>query len=269
MQCNDSRLLIHAYLDNELDAGDSVQLLRHLQTCPSCAAGLKTHTRLKNLLRSAAPQHAMPDAIRKRVLAALLTAPATQPVAAPLFRQRFPARHWNALPIALAASFLLVAGGVLGVAMQRHASATMELTTDVLSNHLRSLQAQHLTDVLSSSQHTVKPWFDGKLDFTPLVPGLDADGFTLIGGRLDVLRGRRIVAIVYRRRLHAINLFEWPEAASDAAPISTDAGGGYHIVHWAQDGMSFWAASSLSHAEMETFAQAFRNAAAQPAAQAH
>ena len=99
------------------------------------------------------------------------------------------------------------------------------------------------------------------------MPALDAAGFPLVGGRLDVLHGRRIVAIVYSRRLHAINLFEWPEAAYDSMPTSADAGGGYNTVHWTQAGMTYWAVSSLNRAEIETFAQAFRNMAAQRTAE--
>ncbi len=267
MQCSDARLLIHAYLDNELDAGDSVQLLRHLESCPSCAHTFATHTRLKDQLRSATLQPALPESMRKRVLAALPTASSPQSRPMPLLQRRLPMQRWHALPVALVASLLLLIGGGLGIALQRHASETAELTADVLSNHLRSLQPQHLTDVVSGSQHTVKPWFDGKLDFTPQVPGLDAEGFPLIGGRLDVLHGRRIVAIVYRRRLHTINVFEWPVSTSNAEPISADAGGGYNMIHWTQSGITYWAVSSLGRAEMDAFAQAFRSTAAQPAVQ--
>ena len=257
MQCSDAKLLLHAYLDNELAAGDSVRLMRHLADCPVCARELERQTRLKTLLQQATPQYALPDAVRARVLSALpLSAPA-RATSSPVSR-RITLRDWHALPTALAASMLLLLGGSLGSAWQRHASEVTALTTEVVSSHVRSLQPQHLTDVLTSDRHTVKPWFDGKLEFTPQVPDLDAAGFPLTGGRLDVLHGRRVAAIVYRRRLHAINLFEWPEAAPDVAPASTDAGGGYNTVHWSQGGMTYWAVSSLNRAEMDLFAQAFR-----------
>ena len=167
---------------------------------------------------------------------------------------------WRALPAALAATVLLLVGGGIGVALQRHATVAQVLMADVVSNHLRSLQPQHLTDVATASQHTVKPWFDGKLDFSPQVRDLDADGFVLVGGRLDMLHGQRVAAIVYRRRLHAINLFQWPGPASDSAPSSADAGDGYTTTHWTQGAMNYWAVSNLDRREMDTFAAAFRKA---------
>ena len=261
MQCSDARLLLHAYLDNELDAGDSVRLTRHLAECPACARELERHSRLKNILQRAKPERAIPDALRVRVLAALPLSASAQPSFQPL-RHRLPLQRWRALPAALAASALLLLGGGFGIAWQQHASELAVLTADVVSNHVRSLQPQHLTDVLTSDRHTVKPWFDGKLDFSPQVRDLGAAGFVLVGGRLDVLHGRRVAAIVYRRRLHAINLFQWPAPGSDSNPASVNGGDGYTATHWTQDGMAYWAISNLDRAEMESFASAFRTSPA-------
>jgi anti-sigma factor RsiW len=255
MLCNDANLLVHAYLDNELDAGDSVQLSRHLAGCPSCAATLARHGQLRDLMRKVAPQYRLPDAARARVLAALPLA-----TAEPSAQRPRPLRVWRALPTALAASVLLLVGGGLGMVWQQRASQSQSLSAEVLSDHLRSLQAQHLTDVATSDQHTVKPWFDGKLDYSPQVRDLAADGFVLVGGRLDVLQGRRVGAIVYRRRLHAINLFQWPGAGSDTAPNSIAAGDGFALVRWTQDGMDYCAVSNLGRAEMDAFVAAFRAA---------
>lgn len=265
MQCSEARLLLHAYLDNELDAGDSVRLVRHLAGCQVCARELGRQTRLHELLQQAVPQHALPDAIRARVLFALpLSLPARAVPIAPVSRRTM-LRDWHGLPIALAASVLLLVGGGLGSVWQRRASDLAALTTEVVSGHVRSLQPQHLTDVLTSDRHTVKPWFDGKLDFSPQVRDLDAAGFVLVGGRMDVLHGRRVAAIVYRRRLHAINLFQWPASAADPTPtsatsINTDAGDGYAIAHWTQEGIVYWAASNLDRTELDAFAVAFRAA---------
>jgi anti-sigma factor RsiW len=255
MLCNDANLLVHAYLDNELDAGDSVQLSRHLAGCPACATSLERHSQLKNRLRQDALNYHLPDATRARVLAAL---PGS--LAAPPPPMRLPMSRWRALPTALAATVLLLVGGGFGAIWQRQALLTQTLTADVLSNHLRSLQANHLIDVATSDQHTVKPWFDGKLDFSPQVRDLSADGFVLAGGRLDVLHDRRVAAIVYRRRLHAINLFQWPGAQADSAPASVDAGDGFIAAHWTQDGMNYWAVSNLGGGEMAAFTAAFRKA---------
>jgi anti-sigma factor RsiW len=271
MQCSDSRLLIHAYLDNELDAGDSVRLNRHIADCPACARELERQSLLQDALRRAKPalasSDALPDALRARILAALpLSAVASPPPPAPtplLLRPRLPMRRWNGLPVALAASLiLLLGGGGIGIVWQKHASDSTALATDVLSNHLRSLQSQHLTDVLTSDQHTVKPWFDGKLEFSPQVRDLGAAGFVLVGGRLDVVHGHRVAAIVYRRRLHEINLFQWPDSTANSTPVSADAGDGYTTLHWEQDGMAYWAVSSLNRTEMEAFAAAFRTSPA-------
>jgi anti-sigma factor RsiW len=275
MQCNDSRLLIHAYLDNELDAGDSVRLNRHIADCPACARELERQSLLQDALRRAKPalasSDALPEALRARILATLPLPAAASPspaARAPLqLRPRLPMRGWNALPAALAASALLVLGGGFGVAWQRHASTTAATTgaamiAEVVSDHVRSLQPQHLTDVLTSDQHTVKPWFDGKLDFSPQVRDLDAAGFALVGGRLDVLHGRRVAAIVYRRRLHPINLFQFVAPGPDTTPASTDAGDGYTTTSWTQDGIAYWAVSTLDRGEMEAFAGAFRTSPA-------
>jgi anti-sigma factor (TIGR02949 family) len=270
MQCNDARLLLHAYLDDELDAGDSVRLIRHVAKCPACSRALERQSQLRELLRRAKPRHAIPEALRMRVLAALpMPMPASAPSAPPPppLRPRSSMRRWNMLPLALAASLmLLLGGGGIGIAWQRQASDSTALTEEVLSNHLRSLQSQHLTDVLTSDQHTVKPWFDGKLEFSPQVRDLDAAGFVLVGGRLDVLHGRRVAAIVYRRRQHAINLFELPvtaaSSAADSAPVVAAAGDGYLAAHWVQDGMVYWAVSSMDRPGTEAFAQAFRTSPA-------
>lgn len=275
MQCSDSRLLIHAYLDNELGAGDSVRLNRHIADCAACARELERQSLLQDALHRAKPAlasgDALPEALRARILASLpLPEAASAAPASPLLRPRPSMHRRQALSFALAASALLLLGGGFGVAWQRHLSATSgtegaAMIAEVVSDHVRSLQPQHLTDVLTSDQHTVKPWFDGKLDFSPQVRDLDAAGFVLVGGRLDVLHGRRVAAIVYRRRLHPINLFQFVAQGPDTAPSSTDAGDGYTTTSWTQDGIAYWAVSTLDRGEMETFAGAFRTSPARSA----
>jgi mycothiol system anti-sigma-R factor len=264
MQCSDGKMFIHAYLDGELEAEDSVRLMRHLTGCPACSREFERQAQLKQLLQRAKPASVVPDALRSRVLASLALSAAnanstgTIETAFSPPALRLPMHRWRALPTALAASLLLLVGGGLGVSWQRQASDLSALTANLVSNHVRSLQPEHLTDVLTSDRHTVKPWFDGKLDFSPQVRDLSASGFALVGGRLDVLHGRRVAAIVYRRRLHAINLFQWPEAAADSTPATSDAGDGFTITHWTQDGMAYWVVSNLDAGEMTGFATAFR-----------
>jgi anti-sigma factor RsiW len=123
------------------------------------------------------------------------------------------------------------------------------------------MMANHLTDVLSSNQHTVKPWFDGKLDFAPVVLDLSADGFPLVGGRLDYLEGHPVAALVYRYHLHVINLFTWPSAGAPATEPKLTTQQGYNSVHWSEPGMEYWAVSDVASGELEKLAQLVRKSA--------
>ena len=138
--------------------------------------------------------------------------------------------------------------------MHGRAPVDEHVLQDVIAGHVRSLMANHLTDVLSADQHTVKPWFEGHVDFAPPVPDLTAQGFPLVGGRLDYLDNRPVAALVYKRQQHVINLFVWPAPSGEARPESTMTRHGYHLVQWTTAGMTYWAISTLNAQEMETFA---------------
>jgi len=132
-------------------------------------------------------------------------------------------------------------------------TSEQQLAAQVLTSHVRSLEANHLMDVVSTDQHTVKPWFDGKLDFSPPVEDLANDGFPLVGGRLDYLEGRQVAALVYQRRKHFINLYVWPDAAAAASTETLAPRQGYNMIRWAGGGFRFWAISDVSAADLADF----------------
>jgi anti-sigma factor RsiW len=135
------------------------------------------------------------------------------------------------------------------------ASESGALTGDVVTSHVRSLMAGHLTDVASTDQHTVKPWFAGKLDFSPPVTDFAAEGYPLIGGRLDYLHGRSVAALVYERRKHLINVFVWPTTEKDEAMTQSTTRQGFHVLHGTKRSMAFWIVSDLNAEELERFAR--------------
>ncbi|HEX8778378.1 MAG TPA: hypothetical protein VF738_09670, partial [Rhodanobacter sp.] len=147
----------------------------------------------------------------------------------------------------------------LHFAMQQRNAAGEALVDEAVSSHLRALQPQHLMDVVSTDQHTVKPWFDGKLDFSPRVVDLAGAGFPLVGGRLDALEGRSVAALVYRRHLHIISVYEWPAAAADANAVQSESRQhGYTVLRWTDEGMHYVAVSDVDPAALREFAQDLR-----------
>lgn len=248
MTCDESRLLLHAYLDDELDAAQSVEMERHVAACPACAAAQREHERLRKALAQPGLYHRAPDALRQQ-----WEAPPAATVAA---RRRHP------LALAAAAGFVgaLLLSTPAWLWLARPDAAPAAVVDEAISGHLRSLQPQHLMDVVSTDQHTVKPWFEGKLDFAPRVKELAEEGFPLAGGRLDAIGGRSVAALVYRRRMHAINLYQWPADGADT-PQAIAQQHGYTVIDWRQGGMRFLAVSDLNEGELKQFALAFDNTA--------
>ncbi|GLQ94588.1 anti-sigma factor family protein [Dyella acidisoli] len=248
MMCDDARLLLHAYLDNELDATQSVAIDRHMQACQACAALHADYTLLHQSFERASLYRRAPDALRKQ-----WSTESSVPSVA----------KWRRPPVALAmaAGFvtaLLIAAPAWWYTLHRSASQAVD---EVVSSHIRSMQAQHLMDVASTDQHTVKPWFAGKLDFSPRVKDLTSEGFPLVGGRLDALDGHSVAALVYRRHLHVINLYQWPISAPTAETKVTQLHG-YTMIQWTDERMHFIAISDINEGELQQFVQAFRNDAA-------
>jgi anti-sigma factor RsiW len=245
--CADREHLLHALLDDELDAANAASCEAHVKSCPGCAAELEHLRTLRDMLGNPALRHATPEGLRARIEAALPhEAPARPAAPPPGPTSRF---AWAALGAGLsaAASIALVVG--------TRTPALPDIEQQIVASHVRSLLATHLVDVVTSDQHVVKPWFNGRIDFAPPTPDLKAQGFPLAGGRLDYIGGRVVPAIVYRRRLHTINLFAWP-AGSTAAPATAQFEG-YNLRHWQQGGLDLWAVSDVSPADLALFEQDF------------
>jgi mycothiol system anti-sigma-R factor len=233
------------YLDRELDEGAAAEVEAHLRQCATCAARLERERRLRAAVQAHLPPLRAPESLRSNVRTVLRA-------------QLKPAQRrqtWLPTWAATAAALLLgVAGGWQLATWRAPRGDGSDLATEVVASHVRSLEGAHLTDIASSEHHTVKPWFAGKLDFSPPVPDFTTEGFPLIGGRLDYLGERQVAALVYGRRQHVINLFVWPSRDSNVVPAATSRRG-YHMVHGAAGGMSYWAISDLNETELSQFVQ--------------
>jgi len=254
--------LLPAYADQELGVADALAIERHLRLCGRCEAQLAEQAALRARLRAEGTQYRAPASLVQRI--ALDVRARERPRAGFFARLRdragsglgVLAQHQPGLGAgALAVSVLaLLWSGGLYLALP---SGTQRLTEELVASHVRSLQVAHLSDVLSTDQHTVKPWFNGKLDFAPSVVDLAAEGFALEGGRLDYLDGHPVAVIVYRRRQHPINLYIWPGAVSDAAPRVQERQG-FHLIGWSAASMNYWAVSDLATNELDTFVARLR-----------
>ena len=245
MSCDTLGAKLTGYLDRELDERAAGEVEAHLRQCLTCSAQLERERRLRAAVQAHLTPLRAPERLRSNVRAMIRA------------QVKRPQRRQTWLPTwaATAAALLLGVAGGWQLALQ-HAPGAIgsDLVTEVVAGHVRSLQGTHLTDIASSEHHTVKPWFAGKLDFSPPVPDFTTQGFPLIGGRLDYLGERQVAALVYKRRQHVINLFVWPSPDSNALPVAASRRG-YHVVHGAADGMTYWAISDLNEAELSQFAQ--------------
>jgi len=245
MRCEEAEILLHALIDDELDAGHARAIETHVASCPRCAAQLRDYRDMHGAISRADLSYQAPTNLKRRI-DARLPAPAR------------PDRRSLLKGFAAGAglSSAIAAGVLIAVMRTDQDSRTM---SDVVSAHLRSLQADHLTDVLSSDQHTVKPWFNGRLDVAPPVVDLTTLGFMLIGGRLDYIDARPVAALVYRRRAHIINLFV-AERGGDKRGATMEALQGFNVRHWGESGLSLWAISDLNADELEDFGRKFEAA---------
>ena len=249
MQCEEIRLRLDAYVDGELAEPDRVELREHLADCPECAPEAAALDRLRDGIRQAAPVYRAPEALRSRVRFAL------RREAAESARTAKPAQGWLAYAASLLLAVALGSGGTLLITGERQEDA---VARELIDSHLRSLLGNHLTDVASSDQHTVKPWFAGRSELSPPVVDLAGEGFPLVGGRLDLIAGKPVPALVYRRREHVINVFVLPASFGDLGQTLTRRG--YSLRRWDEGDLGFWAVTDAAPSELADFERIFRAA---------
>ena len=268
MNCKEAINLMDGYLDSELDPVTNQTVEQHLRDCPNCDRAYKAHGSVMRAIGSASPYHKAPAGLRERIQSSLredvaeqpmrdLSQPARGSYPKPLAGAKtvVPGTPWTWL--ALAAALVAAAIITFNFVPLFGPGADQLLATQLIASHVRSLMANHLTDVASSDQHTVKPWLDTKLDFAPAVPDLSNKGFPLVGGRLDYLDNRPVAALIYQRRKHFINLFIWPIESNAAKATKTMSRQGYQLLHWVDSDFNYWAVSDVNANDLQTFRQDF------------
>lgn len=260
MNCAEADIMLHALLDGELDAGHARDVEEHVAGCAACGEKLAAFRAMGDAMAGPELKPKAPAALRARIEAALpLRAQAPASTSVLPFR---PSRRsfFGGFAAGAVASGALAASLVLTIVRN---DQEQTIANEVVSAHIRSLQAGHLMDVETSDRHTVKPWFDGKVDVAPPVIDLTADGFTLLGGRLDYIGGEPVASVVYRRRQHVINLFVAQRLGTARAAVAARSVQGYNVRHWSEQGLEFWAVSDLDGEELGDFVRKI-SAAARP-----
>jgi anti-sigma factor RsiW len=250
LECRDTQNLLDGYGDGELDLVRTLEIERHLQECPVCTQIQQNNQALRSALKETSLYFKAPTNLQKRLRGASRAAIQEVP--------RYRVSSWRGVSVAAARACVALLMWVL-ISIPSRPAADDLLAQEVVSGHIRSLMANHLTDVPSSDTHTVKPWFDGKLDFAPPVTDLTKQGFPLVGGRLDYLGSKAVAALVYQRRQHFINLFIWPsnDIAESGNKMMTRQG--YNVIRWNQSGMTFWMVSDLNLSELQQLAEVVQN----------
>jgi anti-sigma factor RsiW len=244
VNCQQARLLLDSCADGELEAAAILEVELHLQGCSDCARAWGSLQVLRKTLKQDALYFTAPEELRQKIRSALPSPAKTAP----------PMQAWNWLTTVMSGLAVACLALLLTVTLTR-SSAVQPLAQEIVSSHIRSLMANHVMDVVSTDQHTVKPWFNGKLDFSPPVKDLAAQEFPLIGGRLDYVGGRSVAALVFQRHKHVINLFIWPAKEQDSQPAALTPNQGYNMVHWSGAEMACWAVSDLNEKELMEFAR--------------
>jgi len=250
MRCNECRDALDVYVDNELTPDEMDDVRAHLAECAECQSAHREVVATSQAMRAHLVRYAAPDVLRARIRNALAEETALAERPAPK------RRSW--IQLVAAGVVIAAASSALTFAAIRYQSPSTRLTNTVVASHIHSLVPGHLTNVQSTNTHNVKPWFNGRVDLSPLVPNLDSLGFPLLGGRLDDIGSHRAAVVVYGRRQHVINVYSW--AASDRRtrePV-TSSDKGFHLVHWTSDGIESWAVSDLNAQELDQFVRLLR-----------
>ena len=246
MTCDEAEILLHALVDGELDAGHAHEVEAHLATCQKCAAAARDYREMRKALSEDGLRFRAPPELRRRIEASLPHA-------------EVPTRRAMLKGFAMGSAVSAIAAtGLFAIVLR--GEDERRLQSEFVSAHLRSLQASHLTDVVSTDQHTVKPWFNGKTDVAPPVADLGTYGFTLLGGRLDYVDGRPVGAVIYRRRQHVINLFVTASAGIESRAARLETVQGFNIRRWSERGLNYWAVSDLAKDELDRFGEKFEAA---------
>jgi anti-sigma factor RsiW len=256
--CEDNALLLHAYSDGELDLVRSLEIEEHLKTCTFCAQELREQHTLREGIRSANLYHRAPEALRARIIAsesAVSVRASRQSLAVTSVLRtvrRRPVLEWLAVAAAILITLGLGVRFIPGVLNARQGDLVAE---ELVASHIRSLQPGHLMDVVSTDQHTVKPWFDGKIDFAPPVRDLAEQGYPLIGGRLDYVGGRDVAALVYQLRKHYINVFIWPDDGKQGNRLESVSKQGYNVACGSSGGMRLCGVTDANAEGLRQFMQ--------------
>lgn len=245
MSCQETLELLHGYVDDEVDLVKSLEIEAHLRNCHECTRTYQGIRRLRSVISDGALRFDPPKTLEKRLRTAL------RDEIKPERKTWFYGWRWLAATASLVGAVLII--WAIAANLSRPSTGDLQ-AQEIVASHVRSLMANHLTDVPSSDQHTVKPWFDGKLDFSPPVKDLSQQGFALTGGRLDYISNRPVAALVYQRRQHSINLFIWPSTETAAVGEKASIHQGYNLISWSTAGMTYWAVSDLNLVELQQFA---------------
>jgi anti-sigma factor RsiW len=250
LTCELTQRYVPGYLDGELDLVRTIEMEAHYKACPACNQELENLKALRAALHSNSLAYAAPAAMRERIQSSLR---ASSGADVQVSKFKWPSVNFWQLAGAFALLALISISGWQWTARLRAPSSDQRIAAEVFSSHVRSLEGNHLMDVVSTDQHTVKPWFDGKLDFSPPVEDLASDGFPLVGGRLDYVENREVAALIYQRRKHFINVFVWPNLTGSNSTRAIESRQGYNIMRWSRAGFEFWAVSDVAASDLAEF----------------